>query len=615
MRNRLLLAVLAVGTAGSLAAYAQGGTNGPEGAAPPSSAAQPSDPGTAVPPSPSPAVVSLQADLERLINSPGWPSDRWSTMVVSLDKGDTLFAHGAGDLLAPASNMKVFTTAAALYYLGPDFRYNTFLMSTGPIENGVLKGDLVLYGTGDPTFTNRFGFRARSAFEAFADTLVAMGVTSITGAVVGDGSYFSGSGAGAGWKPQYMSMSYAAPSGALQYSEGVANLQIRPGAVGSPPQVIGVPGGKHIQVQNEAMTVARGRSTISVNLTGYDGSIIIRGQIPSNGGVVSRSVPVADPAQYTAAVFNEVLERKGIAAAGGVKAAHTAAESPVTGRSVFAPALDATDRVRVLAIHNSPPLIEVLSIINHKSHNQMAETALRTVGRVASGEGTAEAGARAIAHMLDQGSAGSSAQLAIIDGSGLSPLNRVNARAFIHMLAFIAKSPMYRSFWETLPQAGASDGLRRMYRTGAEGNLRAKTGTIDNVSALSGYVRSRDGEQFAFSILSNDVPSTYRAKRIEDAIGARIAGFSRTGATVADAADAPVVEKTGGASSVKAGSKATASKAKTTGSTRSYKIRKGDTLERIARNNGVTVTALKKANPGLNPKRLMPGKSIKLPSR
>src|SRR5918996_5486686 len=124
---------------------------------------------------PAPAVAPangtatrLQADLERLIDSPRWPGDRWSVLVVSLDRGDTLFNHHGDDALAPASNLKLFTTAAALYYLGPQFRYNTFLLSDGKIENGVLNGDLVVYGTGDPTFTARFG-RRDAIWHAFAD--------------------------------------------------------------------------------------------------------------------------------------------------------------------------------------------------------------------------------------------------------------------------------------------------------------------------------------------------------------------------------------------------------------------------------------------------------------
>jgi D-alanyl-D-alanine carboxypeptidase/D-alanyl-D-alanine-endopeptidase (penicillin-binding protein 4) len=152
---------------------------------------------------PSATTTRLQSDLERLIQSPGWGGDRWSVIVVSLDKGDTLFNHDADASLAPASGLKLFTTAAALYYLGPQFRYNTFLLSDGKIENGVLNGDLVVYGTGDPSFSSRFG-RRDAIWHAFADTLTSLGVRAVRGAVVGDASYFAGPGTGAGWQENYI---------------------------------------------------------------------------------------------------------------------------------------------------------------------------------------------------------------------------------------------------------------------------------------------------------------------------------------------------------------------------------------------------------------------------
>ena len=117
--------------------------------------------------------------------------------------------------------------------------------------------------------------------------------------------------------------------------------------------------------------------------------------------------------------------------------------------------------------------------------------------------------------------------LAIIDGSGLSNTNRVSAGAFVQVLDHMTRSAEWDGFWASLPEAGDRRGLGRMYRTPAAGNLRAKTGTIDRVSALSGIVTSASGERIAFSILSNNVPSTSRAKQIEDRIGARLASFSR----------------------------------------------------------------------------------------
>jgi D-alanyl-D-alanine carboxypeptidase/D-alanyl-D-alanine-endopeptidase (penicillin-binding protein 4) len=183
------------------------------------------------------AVADLRGDLEKLIRSANWRGDEWSVAVVSLDRGDTLFDHHADLLLAPASNMKLFTVSAALYYLGPDYRYNTFLLATGPVQDGSVLGDLVIYGTGDPTLSDRFSMKT-SVWEAFADTLAASGVREVRGSIVGDASYFDGPGSGEGWQPEYINASYAAPASALSYAENIATLQIRPGTqVGWRPEV------------------------------------------------------------------------------------------------------------------------------------------------------------------------------------------------------------------------------------------------------------------------------------------------------------------------------------------------------------------------------------------
>jgi D-alanyl-D-alanine carboxypeptidase/D-alanyl-D-alanine-endopeptidase (penicillin-binding protein 4) len=563
---------------------------------------------------------ALRSDLEEMIRRPRWSGDRWSVLVVSLDRGDTLFAHGAHESLAPASNMKLFTTAAALYYLGPDFRYNTFLMSTGPINNGVLEGDLVVYGTGDPTFSDRFGNKLR-VFQAFADTLQALGVREVRGDIVGDGSYFEGSGAGEGWQQSYMNASYAASAGALSFAENIAYLQIAPAEqAGWRPEVKLMPGGEGIALVNQATTSARS-GRIDASRIAYDGPVVVRGQIGRNAAPVLRAVPISDPARYAAAVFREVLQKRDIVVTGGVRAAVTEAESPVTGRSVFAPALDSQEPVRVLAVHTSGPLMQILEIINKKSHNLMAEQVLRTVGRVAVGEGSVEGGRRAIQHMLEREGHSPNA-VTLYDGSGLSVLNRASAAGIVDLLALMAESPMWQPYWETLPEAGASDGLRRMYRTDAERNLRAKTGTIDNVSALSGYVRAANGERLAFSIISNSVPSTFTAKRVEDAIGARLAEFTRPVAsgTATTPATTPVdtqpttatpPQSTEPAAAVAAPAPAPAKTA--AAATRTHKIKSGDTLSEIAQEYGITVSALQKANPGLNARRLRLGQTVKIP--
>jgi serine-type D-Ala-D-Ala carboxypeptidase/endopeptidase (penicillin-binding protein 4) len=545
------------------------------------------------------ARESLAADLAEIIQRPGWSGDRWGVVVFSLDSRDTLFAHAPHEQLAPASNMKLFTTAAALYYLGPDYRWNTFLMATGPLSAGVLEGDLVVYGTGDPTFSARFG-SPLAVWQAFADTLVALGVREIRGDIVGDGSYFAGPGAGEGWQQTYMNAGYAASAGALSYAENVATLQISPAQqAGWRPEIRLVPGGEGVAVVNQATTVARGTTRIHAARVAYDGPVVVSGQIALGSAPLNRAVPVSDPERLAAAVFREVLQRRGIITSGGIRSAITAEESPVTGRSVFAPALDSRDPVRVLAVHTSPPIVRVLDIINQRSHNLMAEQVLRTVGRVAVGDGSVAGGRRAIEHMMRAEGHSVPGEIAVYDGSGLSVLNRSSARALVGLLAIMAESPMWQQYWETLPEAGTSAGLRRMNQTPAEANLRAKTGTIDRVSALSGYVRTADGERLAFAIMSNNVPSTWMAKRVEDAIGARLAAFSRSGVGVQAARCVAPARSQAARGPEQAA--------------RTHTIRSGDTLDALARRYGTTVAALQRANPGLNPRRMVPGRTIRIP--
>lgn len=235
---------------------------------------------------------------------------------------------------------------------------------------------------------------------------------------------------------------------------------------------------------------------------------------------------MADPALFAARAFREALDSAGVEVRDAESAVHFPSPSRITGRQSWAPGLIGAEEPRLVARHTSPEMIEYLTVMNHESHNLFAETILKTVGKIAQGEGSFEGGARALRSFMigEVGLAGD--QIRAADGSGLSGGNRASAGAFVELLLYVAKSPYRESFMSTLPEAGRS--LRRMYRTPAARNLRAKTGTIDGVSALTGVVTTRDGETLLFSILSNDVASTGAAKRVENRLGVRLAEFRRT---------------------------------------------------------------------------------------
>jgi serine-type D-Ala-D-Ala carboxypeptidase/endopeptidase (penicillin-binding protein 4) len=569
------------------------------------------------PAAPSRQLLQLRSELEQIVARSNTGA-QVGVLAVSLDRGDTLFSVNPDVPLAPASNMKLYSTAAALYYLGPDFRYSTYVLADGEIQNGVLQGNLVLYGTGDPSMSGRMLGGAVTPLRALADTLRARGIVEVHGDVVGDGSYFDSEWVGRGWSPDNFGAWYSAPVGALSVAENVASIRVTPGpAPGTPAVISTTPGTEGFAVINRVQTVASGQTSIRI---AYEPEgLVVNGRIARGHPGIARSAPIVDPSNFTAAVFRRVLGEQGIRVTGGVRTIHDAEQSPVTFAHRAARNGESGAHPRVLATHLSPTLEELISVTNHVSHNLFAEALLKTVGRVALGEGTFDAGSLAIRYFLECEAGLDTTTLALVDGSGLSPLNRVSARNTIYLLDLMTRSEHWEAFNRSLPEAGRPRprGLNRMLGTPAVGNLRAKTGTIRTVSALSGYVRTADGERVAFSIIANNLPaSTWAAKRIEDQIGARLAEFRRGDAAAAAAIAAAAEE----AAQAPAPEAAPADRAEPraqaparTASPRSYTIRAGDSFDRIARRHGTTVAALERANPGVNPRRIQPGQTIRLP--
>jgi serine-type D-Ala-D-Ala carboxypeptidase/endopeptidase (penicillin-binding protein 4) len=605
----------------------------PSGIAPAPAEAAPATEGApppaAVAPTPlSAEVLQLRGDLERTIRASGWAGAEWGVMAVSLDRGDTLFSMNPDGPIAPASNQKLFSTAAALYYLGPDFRYSTYLLSDGETEGGVLQGDLILYGTGDPAMSARMLGRSLGPLQDLVDSLVARGVRQIAGDVVGDGSYFDDRYLGEGWSPSYRLASYSAPVGALSLAENLISIRVLPGAVGSPAQLRTVPATSGLTVYNEVRTVASGATRVRFDHD--ERGIVLSGQIARGHGGVSRVIPVVDPTNFTAAALRAVLEDRGIAVGGQVRTVSRAEDSRVGPNGTAARNGEAGGAPRVIGVHLSPTLQEVANVTNQISHNMYAEALLKTVGRVVLGVGSAAAGARAIEFMLECEAALNPAWLGIVDGSGLSRMNRVTPRATIHLLDYMSRSGLWDSYSETLPEAAAPGALRHSLRnrlgaTPAARNLRAKTGTINRVSSLAGYVTSASGERIAFAIYVNETPSTAIAKRIEDAIGIRLARFDRppeptqlaagnTNGAAPELAAAGLDEATPDeATQTPEREPAPAPAAPVQQQPRTHTIRQGETLDAVSRRYGTTVRELERVNPGLNPRRLQLGQQIRLP--
>lgn len=473
---------------------------------------------------------AFRGELERLLPLDRWRRADWGVLVTSLDQGDTIFDFNAHRPFIPASNVKLLTAAAALHHLGPDFRYRTLLLSDAPVVDGVLHGDLVLYGTGDPSLANRYRQGRIDPMRELARALARTGVSEVTGDVIGDGSYFSGVDRPRDWGWKDLNDWFAAPVSALTYEENVATLRIGPGPrVGAPLVVSTTPAEAPLRFDVAGRTVAgRPGHPVWALREHLEDPVRIVGEMNPRHRAIWRRISVANPPLFAAARLRAVLEEEGVRVRGESRSAESRDASSLNGRGVWSPALlDGGTPPRVLARLESPPLSELLTVMNRRSHNLFAEAILRTLGRVVEGEGSFEGGSRVVQRFLVHDIGVPVEEARPVDGSGLSPTNRVSPYAFVRVLEHMAGSEWWEVYSETLPEAGNWRGLRRMYRSPAAGNLRAKTGTIERVSALSGVVQGRRGERFLFSIISNDVPSTSAAKRVEDRIGIRLASFWR----------------------------------------------------------------------------------------
>jgi len=475
-----------------------------------------------------PEVHALQLQLDGILASTGNRGGRWAVLAVSLDRGDTLLSRNAQDLMVPASNIKIFTTAAALHHLGPGFRYHTFVLADGPQRGSVLEGDIVLYGTGDPTLSQRFFPSETAPMDSLAQKVLERGILEIRGNLVIDGSFFHGPDLHPDWDPRDLNDAFAAPVASIGFNENLVTVKVNPGSsVGSMASAHAEPTGSGLPVRNLARTAPAGtRSRLwLLRDTPWD-SIGIEGEIPLRSLGIWRSLPVPDPLLFTGLQLKRALESQGIRVGGRVVVNRDPHASRLGGPSDPG-VVDGIPAPRILGTLTSPPLLEILRVVNKRSNNFFAEAVVKTLGRTVLGDGSYAGGQRVVEEFLVRQVGVDRENIRIRDGSGLSPDNAASTGALVQVLAFMSDSPGWEDFWGTLPEAGVRGEMRRMLRTPAAGNLRAKTGTMKGVSALSGMVRTQAGERILFSFISNGVASEDRAKDAEDKVAIRLASLTR----------------------------------------------------------------------------------------
>lgn len=432
----------------------------------------------------------LPAELDRIFGAPAFDRMQWGVVVQSLESGAVLYQRNPAKLMMPASNLKVVTLAATAERLGWDYRYRTRLETAGTVNGGTLQGDLVVVGGGDPTI-NGYGGAPTRIFEAWADQLKAKGIGRIDGRIVADARAFDGGGLGAGWAWDYLAYGYAAPVSALQYNEDVAQLVIKPGVEAGAPAGIEVrPAESGLLVENRLLTAVGGDASIELQRLPGSNRLLVTGTVPLGALETVRTTSVDDPALYFVRVLRATLVEKGI---------------EVTGDAVGfqGPAGNGGATARVLIEHQSPPLSEIARVLMKVSQNLYAETFVKTLGTQAGG--STKAGLDVVRHVMTGWGIAPDSYV-LVDGSGLSRYNYVCPEMLVKILRQMYRDAKHRdAFQATLPVGGQDGGTiaRRFKGTRAEGNVRAKTGSIANVRALSGYVTTLDGEPLVFSIIAN----------------------------------------------------------------------------------------------------------------
>ena len=463
-----------------------------------------------------PTRLGLAAFADSLVDAPMFRSAQWGLLIVDPSSGDTLYSRNAGKLFVPASNAKLVTAAVALAQLGAEYRYSTRVLARPP-RAGVVAGDLVVVGSGDPSISDSLSGDAMLPLLALADSLHARGLRRVRGALVSGANVFPGDTLGAGWAWDDLDDEYAAPVDELLFNEGFARVTVyggtRPGApvrVQTAPVATQPAIGRVDVVTERNCCMLRSRIQVRSELRGTQQRLHLSGSVRAGDSVV---VTVALRAPNTAFLeaFHAALQARGIAVDGGVRA-DTVAD---------------TTGLETLATRVSPPLPAVLMAFQKPSQNQIGEVLLRTLGRERAGVGTADSGRAVLRRQLAAWGIDSS-MAAMADGSGLSRYNAITPEALVRLLAVMRERPDFDAYYQALPVAGVDGTIGERSRgTLAAGNARAKTGGMSRVRALSGYVTTADGQVLLFSMIANHhtVP-TREVERVQDALLAWMAGMS-----------------------------------------------------------------------------------------
>jgi D-alanyl-D-alanine carboxypeptidase/D-alanyl-D-alanine-endopeptidase (penicillin-binding protein 4) len=476
-------------------------------------------------------VESLQKRINAIVNHPRYASAMFGVKIVSLDSGKTLYEHDAQKLSSPASNSKLYTMALTLNRLGPDYRIKTSLYAQSqPDAQGTLKGDLIVYGRGDPTINARLhDGDILKALEPLVAILTKAGVKTISGDLIGDDSYFHDPPFGAGWDWEDFQEYYGAEVSALTINDNTLQLRVKPGqSEGAPCRLAFNPPTAYVAVSNRTQTVAKGvKRHIELYRPVAENLVYISGQVPIDDPGSDEDVTMHNPAGLFVTFFKAALAKHGITVAGGVRT--------IDWKDREVMPLDLKQWIE-LGSMESLPVRDIVREVMKPSQNLYTDLMLAHVGASLesdkepdSRQSASSAGIRELNKFL--GEAGVKRGDTIFEeGSGLSRDNLTTPNATVALLTFMHHHKNADVYLNALPIAGVDGTLRRrMKETVAAGNVRAKTGSLRWAHTTSGYVTTAAGEHLVFSMMLNRFRGTnpdYSKTADMDAIAVMLAGFT-----------------------------------------------------------------------------------------
>jgi serine-type D-Ala-D-Ala carboxypeptidase/endopeptidase (penicillin-binding protein 4) len=462
--------------------------------------------------------ILLQQLIAKKIEDSLFDNAQWGVLIKSLKTGETWYELNSGKLFVPASNEKIITAAAALISLSPDFTFETHLDYTGEIKDSVLNGNLIVSGNGDPTINKYFFNDPKNIFRAWAVLLKQKGIKKINGDVIGSDEAFENYTYGLGWSYDDFCEDYAAEINPLQLDENNVNIYIIPPVdnKGKIKFESDLPE-DYLKINNKLALTDTGKTDITcIKLTGIN-SIVISGYIRIGGRRILKQISVSNPTLYYSTILKNVLKESGIYISGEAKDCNDISNWKSQKQDL-----------KSIDIHYSPPLKEILPVMMKRSQNLYAETLTRVMGWRKTGIGSFKEGKKVVEKVL-QSFGIKTGSYSYMDGSGLSRYNLISPQQIVQILEEMKKCACWQDWINAFPVAGTDGTLKnRMKGTSAEGNVRAKTGTMSNIRGLSGYVTTAYGEELVFSFLvNNHLRTAKETEKITDSVLELISDFNR----------------------------------------------------------------------------------------